>query len=71
MLDIVRNQATLTFPLPLEREAEEDSSELALLSRQTRALEYIASQLGQLASRALEMQPDYELATRRLLLEAV
>lgn len=79
MLDVVEHSLAREFSTPLgSLQMDPGTAELALLARQTRALEYIASQLGVLTLRAgqpielpAELQPDFEIARRRLLEEAI
>ena len=78
MLDVVSNEALRSFQVPFGPADASASPGLALLCRQTKALEFIATQLCVLTSRSgqaievpVEMQPEYQLATRRLLQEAV
>ena len=76
MLGLVDHNGPREFEMPFEPDQIEAATpELALLARQTRALEYIAVQLaalraGQPIELPLELQPDFEIARKRLLEEA-
>ena len=76
MLDIVEHRASPPFAMPFECAVEDGASpEFAMLARQTHALEYIAFQLRALTGHSIELppelQPDFEIAKRRLLEEAI